>query len=143
MAEKFVEAASMFVTISQVGESQLQVYCLVSITRNYTTNVVDAGSMCNPTAKTPGTQDISVDMTLQRVWDVDPTHHSERFLHNCWTSKSILDYTISTANPQPGELVETGEGYITSMTKNDTHTDRGTMDITITCTELPVLVKLP
>lgn len=143
MAERFVEAASIFVTIALDGESQATVYCLVSVTRNYTTNITDAASICNPAAKTPGTQDFSVDMTLQRVWDVDPGHYSELFLHNAMVNKDLVDFTIGPATPVSGDLVETGTGYITTMTKPDTATDRGTMDITITLTEAPVLTEEP
>ena len=139
MAERFVEAANIFVTIALDGQSQRTVYCLVSITRNYTTNVIDAASICNPAAKSPGTQDFSVDMSLQRVWDVAGTHYSEKFLHDTLMDKSLVDYTIGPATPITGDLVETGTGYITSMTKSDTATDRATMDITISCTEEPVL----
>lgn len=137
MAERFVEAASIFVTIALDGQSQRNVYCLVSITRNYTTNIVDAASICNPSDKSPGTQDMTVDMSLQRVWDVDAANYSELFLHNAWASKSLVDYTIGPSSPVADDLVETGTGYITSMTKTDNATDRGTMDITITLTELP------
>lgn len=139
MAERFVEAASTFVTIALDGQSQAMVYCLVSVTRNYTTNMTDAASICNPVAKTPGTQDFSVDMTLQRVWDVDPGHYSEKFLHDAMINKSLINYTVGPASPVADDLVETGEGYITSMTKSDNATDRGNMDITITLTDEPVL----
>lgn len=141
MAERFVEAASIFITIALDGQSQAQVYCLVNHTRNYTTNITDAASICNPVAKTPGTQDFSVDMTLQRVWDVDAGHYSELFIHNAMMNKSLINYTIGPASPVSGDLVETGEGYITSMTKTDNATDRGTMDITITLTDEPVLTE--
>lgn len=139
MAERFVEAASIFVTIALDGQSEKTVYCLVSITRNYTTNMTDAASICNPSDKSPGVQDISVDMSLQRVWEPTASHYSEKFLHDAWADKSLITYTVGPASPVTGDLVETGEGYITSVTKNDNATDRGTMDITITCTETPVL----
>lgn len=141
MAERFVEAASIFVTIALTGQSQAQVYCLVSVTRNYTTNITDAASICNPAAKTPGTQDFTIDMTLQRVWDVDSGHYSELFLHNAMMNKDIVDFTIGPASPVTGDLVETGTGYITSMTKTDNATDRGNMDITITLNDEPVLTE--
>ena len=80
-------------------------------------------------------------MSLQRVWDVETTHYSELFLHNAMINKSLVDYTIGPASPVEGDLVETGTGYITSMTKPDTATDRGTMDITIRLTEAPVLTE--
>lgn len=141
MAERFVEAASTFVTIALDGQSQAMVYCLVSVTRNYTTNITDAASICNPAAKTPGTQDFSVDMTLHRVWDVDPGHYSEKFIHDAMVNKNLIDYTVGPASPVSGDLVETGTGYITSMTKTDNATDRGTMDITITLSDEPVLTE--
>lgn len=141
MAERFVEAASIFVTIALTGQSQAQVYCLVSVTRNYTTNITDAASICNPAAKTPGTQDFTIDMTLQRVWDVDSGHYSELFLHNAMMNKDIVDFTIGPASPVTGDLVENGTGYITSMTKTDNATDRGNMDITITLNDEPVLTE--
>lgn len=143
MAERFVAAGDIFVTIALTGQSQAQVYCLVSITRNYTTNITDAASICNPAAKTPGTQDFTVDMTLQRVWDVDAGHHSELFIHNAMINKDIVDYTVGPASPVSGDLVETGTGYITSMTKTDNASDRGTMDITITLNDEPVLTEEP
>lgn len=139
MAERFVPAASIFITIAIEGQSQRIVYCIVSITRNYTTNIVDAASICNPTDKSPGTQDMTVDLSLQRVWDVETNHYSELFLHNNWTNKNLVDYTIGPAAPVADDLVETGTGYITNMTKTDNATDRGTQDITITLTELPDL----
>jgi hypothetical protein len=139
MAERFVEAASIFVTIALDGQSQRSVYCLVSINRNYTTNMNDASSICNPAAKSPGTQDFSVDMTLQRVWDPGGSHYSEKFLQDALVNKSVVDFTVGPASPATGDLVETGTGYITSETKTDNATDRGTMDITITMTEAPVL----
>jgi|SRR6478735_5412208 len=141
MAERFVEAASIFITISLDGQSQASVYCIVSITRNYTTNITDAASICKPAAKSPGTQDMSVDLSLQRVWDVDAGHYSELFLHDAWANKNLVDYTIGPASPVSGDLVETGTGYITSMTKADGATDRATMDVTITLSELPVLTE--
>lgn len=141
MAQRFVEAASTFITIALDGQSQANVYCIVSITRNYTTNITDAASICNPSAKAPGTQDITVDLSLQRVWDVDPGNYSELFLHDAWANKSLIDYTIGPASPVTGDLVETGTGYITSMTKTDNATDRATMDITITCSETPILTE--
>lgn len=143
MAERFVEAASQFITIALSGQSQAMVYCIVSHTRNYTTNITDAASICNPVAKTPGTQDFSIDMTLQRVWDVDTGHYSELFLHNAMMNKDSVDFTIGPASPQSGDLVETGTGIITSMTKTDNATDRGSMDVTITLTDEPVLTEEP
>lgn len=143
MAERFVEAASTFATIALTGQSQSMVYCVVSITRNYTTNITDAASICNPAAKTPGTQDFSVDMTLQRVWDVDTGHYSEKFIHDAMVNKDQIDYTVGPASPVTGDLVETGTGYITSMTKTDNASDRGTMDITITLSDEPVLTEEP
>lgn len=143
MAERFVEAGDVYVTIALTGQSQAQVYCLVSITRNYTTNINDAASICNPAAKTPGTQDFSVDMTLQRVWDVDTGHYSELFIHNAMIGKDVVDFTIGPASPVSGDLVETGTGIISSMTKSDTASDRGTMDITITLNDEPVLTEEP
>lgn len=138
MADKFVPAASIFVTLGQIGDSQWVVFCLVSITRNYTTNIIDAGSICKPTAKEPGIQDMSVDMTLQRVWK-PIEKYSEGYLHNTWRAKKLVEYTIGPAIPVQGDLIETGTGYITNMVKNDTHTELGTMDITITCTEVPIV----
>jgi hypothetical protein len=54
-------------------------------------------------------------------------------------SKSLIDYTVGPASPVSDDLVETGTGYISSMTKTDNATDRGTMDITITLTDEPAL----
>jgi hypothetical protein len=139
MAERYVPAASMFITIGLEGESQLVVFCIVSITRNYTLNITDAASICNPVAKSPGTQDTSVDLSLQRVWEPDVTHYSEKFLHDAFNNKNVIEYTISPATPVTGDLIETGNGYISSMTKTDNATDLGTMDITITNSELPVI----
>jgi hypothetical protein len=143
MAEHLVPAASIYVTIALDGQSQMQVYCLVSITRNYTTNVVDSSSICNPAAKSPGTQDFSVDMTLQRAWDPATTHYSEKFLHDAFNNKSVVDYTIGPAIPASKDLVETGTGFITKMTKADTKDNIGTMDITITCTQAPLITIAP
>src|SRR4249919_2143338 len=103
MAERFVPAASMFITIRLQGESQLMVYCIVSITRNYTLNITDAASICNPVAKSPGTQDCSVDLSLQRVWEPDPTHYSEKFLHDAFNNKSVVEYTVTPAVPVTGD----------------------------------------
>ena len=139
MAERFVPAASMFITIGLEGQSQKVVYCIVSITRNYTLNITDAASICNPVAKSPGTQDCSVDLSLQRAWEPGTTHYSEKFLHDAFDSKSVIEYTIGPATPVTGDLVETGDGYISSMTKTDNATDLGAMDITITCNALPVI----
>lgn len=139
MAERFVPVASIFVTIGLDGQSQKTVYCLVDITRNYTTNITDAGSICNPTNKIPGTQDFSADLNLQRVWEPDTDHYSEKFLQDALVNKSVVDITIGPASPVTGDLVETGTGYITSATKTDNATDAPTMSVTITYTEAPVL----
>src|SRR5678815_5342690 len=130
MAERYVPAASMFITIGLEGESQLVVFCIVSITRNYTLNITDAGSICNPVAKSPGTQDTSVDLTLQRVWEPTTDHYSEKFLHDAFNNKSVIEYTVGPAAPVTGDLIETGNGYISSMTKTDNKDDLGNMDIT-------------
>ena len=137
MAERNVPAATMFITIGLEGESQKVVFCIVSITRNYTLNITDAASICNPVAKSPGTQETSVDLTLQRYWEPAIDHYSEKFLHDAFNNKDVVEYTIAPENPVTGDLIETGNGYISSMTKTDNATDVGTMDITITNNELP------
>jgi hypothetical protein len=139
MAERDVAAASIFVTIGPDGGSLKTVYCLVSVTRNYTLNITDAGSICNPAKKSPGTQEFTVSMTLQREWEPGVSHYSEKFLQDALINKTLIDYTVGPATPVTGDLVETGTGYITSATKTDNATDLGTMDITITCTQAPVL----
>jgi hypothetical protein len=62
-----------------------------------------------------------------------------KVLQDALVNKSVVDFTVGPASPATGDLVETGTGYITSETKTDNATDRGTMDITITMTEAPVL----
>jgi hypothetical protein len=143
MAERLVTAASQFILIALDGQSQQQVYCVVSITRNYNTNVVDSSSICNPAAKSPGTQDFSVDVALQRAWEPVNTHYSEKFLHDAFNNKSQIDYTVGPATPVHGDIVETGTGFITKMTKADTKDNVGAMDITITCTAAPVIIVEP
>ena len=133
----------MFITIGLEGQSQKVVYCIVSINRNYTLNITDAASICNPVAKSPGTQDTSVDLTLQRTWEPAIDHYSEYFIHTAFNNKSIIEYTIGPAAPVTGDIVETGNGYISSMTKTDNATDLGSMDITITNNELPVITIEP
>lgn len=143
MAERNVPAASIFITIGLDGQSQKVVFCIVSITRNYTLNITDAASICNPVAKSPGTQDTSVDLELQRYWDVTTDHYSEKFLHDAFNNKSVLEYTIGPAAPVTGDLIETGNGYISSMSKTDNASDLGTMSITITNNELPAITIEP
>lgn len=143
MAERLAPANDIFITIALDGQSQKVVYCVVSITRNYTTNIIDSASICNPVSKTPGTQDFSVDVSLQRYWDVDVNHYSEEFLHNAMMDKNLIDYTVGPATPVSTDLVETGTGYITSMTKTDAANEVGTMDITITLSDTPVLTEVP
>jgi hypothetical protein len=139
MAERAVAKASIFVTIAPHSGSVKTVYCLVSVTRNYTSNLNDAGSICQPTNKTPGTKEYSVSMTLQRYWEPGASHYSEKFLQDELVSQVLVDYVIGPASPVTGDLVETGTGYITSATKTDNSTDIGTMDVTITLTQDPVL----
>jgi hypothetical protein len=143
MAERDVAAASIYVTIGPADGTLKTVYCLVSVTRNYTLNINDAASICNPAKKSPGSQDFSINMTLQRVWDPGSTHYSEKYLHDALINKELVDYTVGPATPATGDLVESGTGYITSASKTDNATDLGTMDITITCTEAPVLTVTP
>jgi hypothetical protein len=136
--EKLVPAASQFIMIGLDGQSQKQVYCIVSITRNYTLNIIDSSSICNPASKSPGTQDFSVDMALQRAWNPATSHYSEKFLHDAFMASAILDYTIGPAAPVAGDIVETGIGFISKMTKADTKDNIGAMDITITCNQAPL-----
>lgn len=143
MAERIVPANDIFITIALDGQSQQVVYCVVSITRNYTTNIIDSASICNPVSKTPGTQDFSVDVSLQRYWDTAVNHYSEQFLHDAMMNKSLIDYTVGPATPVATDLVETGSGYITSMTKTDAANEPATMDITITLSDAPVLTEVP
>ena len=142
MAERIVPANDIFITIALDGQSQQVVYCVVSITRNYTTNIIDSASICNPASKTPGTQDFSVDVSLQRYWDTAVNHYSEQFLHDAMMNKSLVDYTVGPSSPASTDLVETGTGYITSMTKTDSANEPATMDITITLSETPVLTEV-
>lgn len=139
MADIIIAGKDIFVTIGLDGESQRVVWCQVSATRNYTMNIIDASSKCNTAAKAPGTKDYTLDVSLQRTWDPAVDHYSEKFLHDAFEADSLINYTIGKAAPTTGDLVETGTGYITSMTKTDDKDNPATMDITITCTEAPVL----
>lgn len=138
MAERKVEKGKIFVLIGIQGQSEKNLYCLIDITRNYTQNLNDAASICEPAGKSLGTQDFSADMNLYRVWDVDAANYSEVFLTNALLDGSIVTLTIGPATPVTDDVVETGVGYITSATKVDNATDLGTMSITVTYTEKPV-----
>jgi hypothetical protein len=137
MAERYVSAASIFLSIGPHSGSLKTAYCIVDITRNNTTNINDAASICNPTNKVPGTQDSTVGFNAQRAWDVGGTHYSENYLHDAWKNKTLIDYTIGPATPVTGDIVESGTGYITSFNETDNATDYGSMDVTITCTVTP------
>jgi len=139
MADIIIAGKDVYVTIGADGQSQRVIFCQVSATRNYSMNVIDSSSKCNPASKTPGIKDYTLDVSLQRTWDPALDHYSEKFLHDAFEDDTLVDYTVGKAAPTTGDLVETGKGYITSMTKTDDKDNPATMDITITATEAPVL----
>ncbi len=142
MADIIIAGKDVYVTVGPHGESQKLVFCQVSATRNYSMNVVDASSKCNPAGKAPGTKDYTLDVSLQRTWDPDSDKYSEKFLHDAFQNDTLIDYTVGKAAPTTGDLVETGTGYISSMTKTDDKDNPATMDITITATDAPILTLI-
>src|SRR5436189_5193960 len=110
MAERYVPAATMFITMGLEGESQLVVFCIVSITRNYTLNITDAASICNPVAKSPGTKDTSVDLSLKRVWEPDANHYSEKFFLDAFNNLFVVELNIRQATTVTGVIIENGYG---------------------------------
>lgn len=142
MADIIIAGKDIFVTMGADGQSQRIVFCQLDATRNYTMNVIDSSSKCNPASKTPGTKDYTLDVSLQRTWDPSSGNYSEKFLHDAFEASTLIDYTVGKAAPTTGDLVETGTGYITSMTKQDPLEEASTMDITITAIEAPILTQL-
>lgn len=108
----------LFIDPTNVGTTYKTIVCLTSNSLKRTTAILDAASKCGPDSQ-PGAQTISVDFTGQTVVDPDATHTSEGDLHDLWASSATFKWKMGPAVPVEGDVVYTGSGFISDLTKTD------------------------
>lgn len=112
------------------GTSYSTVVCLTSVSKSDSVNVVDASSACGPD-KSPGTLEISYSFEGQHIQDPSTGEISGTSLRQLLRSKSTLGFKIAPEDPQIGDEIEEGTGYLSELSSTYAFDSMATFSLTL------------
>jgi len=120
--------------------TEMGVVCLTQNDMNGTTNNVTVDTFCG-TENLPGSIGQTLTTAFRRVWAPETTEISEEFFYNAWVNKTHLQMTIGPLDPNTGDIVYTGTGYVTAFTNTNGVNAAPLANMTITADAPFVLSK--
>lgn len=130
MAERKLTANDYLLFIDPAGGTSYKlIICQTDGGIDRTTSVIDAKSKCGPD-KSPGTQDITITMSGQIMWDADTGEASEGDLHSLWANKTTVGWKWSKAGTLATDDVSySGTGFISKLSAKFSQDNPGTFDL--------------
>lgn len=131
MAEHKVAGGTMLLYIDPAGGTDYDmVVCLTSVSKSDSVTVIDASSACGPD-KSPGTLELSYSFEGQHLQDPVSGKISGTSLRQLLRSKTTIGWEISPENPQTGDEIESGTGYLSELSSTYAFDSVGTFTGTI------------
>jgi len=131
MAEHKVAGGTMLLYIDPTGSDNYDtVVCLTSVSKSASVSVVDASSACGPD-KSPGTIELSYGFEGQHLQDPAGGTISGTSLRQLLMAKTTIGWSIEPENPQVGDEIEYGTGYISELSSTYAFDSVGTFTGTI------------
>lgn len=131
MSEHKVAGGTMLLFIDPTGGQNYDtVVCLTSVGKSDSVNVVDSSSACGPD-KSTGTVDISYSFEGQHLQDPVTGKISGTSLRNILRNKWQIGFKISPENPQQGDEIEEGYGFLSELSSTYAYDSVGTFTGTI------------
>lgn len=96
------------------GTNYDTVICLTQVTKSDSVSVVDSGSICGPN-KSIGAVAISYGAEGYHIQDPDTGRISGTSLRVLLRQKATIGFRISPVTPEEGDEIETGTGFISSL----------------------------
>lgn len=141
MAEHKIEAGSMYLFIDStgIGTTYDQVVCGLSLSVEDSVGEIDASSQCGPDVR-PGELNLNRSFEGQHLADESTGKISGANLRTLVLAKTRIAYKISELTPATGDEVETGFGFITSLSSNYSFTEVGTFSLSLKPSGTPTIV---
>lgn len=117
MAERKITNNTILLFLGEDADALDTIVCLTKVGNSFTIDELDATSLCGPD-KTPGTFSGQVTFDGQHLLDPATGKASGYSLFTWMVNKITLFYKISPAVPVDGDVVETGTGFITSLSND-------------------------
>jgi hypothetical protein len=131
MAEHKVAGGTMLLYIDPAGGTDYDmVVCLTSVSKSDSVTVIDASSACGPD-KSPGTLELSYSFEGQHLQDPVSGKISGTSLRQLLRSKTTIGWEIAPENPQTGDEIESGTGYLSELSSTYAFDSVGTFTGTI------------
>lgn len=124
MAERKILPNTILLFLGEAADDLSTIVCLTSIRNSFTVDELDATTWCG-IAKEPGIFSGNISFSGQHLLDPDTGKVSGHSLFEWMKGKTILFYEISPAVPADGDIIQTGSGFINSLS-NDYSLDQAT-----------------
>lgn len=137
MAERKITNNTILLFLGVTADNLDTVVCLTSIKNDFTLDEVDASSFCGPD-KSPG--DISGTITAEGQHLLDPATGkiSGHGLWGYFTGKTTLFYEIGPAVPVSGDIIQSGQIFISALGNSYALNAQSSFSITLSVKGVPV-----
>ena len=131
MAEHKVQGGTMLLFIDPAGGTDYDtVVCLTSVGKEDTVDEIDAASACGPDSS-PGNLSLSYSFEGQHLQDPDTGKISGTSLRQLLRSKTTIGWMIAPETPVEGDEIESGTGYLSSLSSTYAFDSVGTFSGTL------------
>ena len=124
------------------GTSYETVVCITVQTSELTSNITETFTACGRDVE-PGTQSATYTIDCQARFDPATGRTSYAEIAASCKAQTVVGYKKSVATPATGDVVETGTGYITSVSQNNVYDGVDTFSFTVTPIDLPTYTVTP
>jgi hypothetical protein len=139
MSEHKVQGGDMLLFIDpNGGQNYDTVVCLTSVGVSDSVSVVDASSACGPD-KSPGTVEMSYSFEGQHIQDPNGGDISGTDLRILLRAEQTIGWKLSPLNPQPGDEIQEGTGYLSELSSTYAFDSVGTFTGTLQPYGMPTI----
>lgn len=137
MAERKITNNTILLFLGLAADALDTVVCLTSIKDDFTLDEVDASSFCGPD-KSPGDISGTITAEAQHLLDPETGKISGHGLWGYFINKSILFFEIGPAVPAQGDVVKSGQAFISALGNSYTLNTQSSFSITLSIKGTPV-----
>lgn len=143
MAEHKVSGGTMLLFIDPNGGTNYDtVVCLKSVGISDSINPIDTSSWCG-SGKLPGLLNISYTFDGYHIQDVDTGRISGTDLRILLRNKTQISWMIAPESPVGGDEIQTGYGFISSLSSNYSFDNVGDFSMTVEVKDVPITTISP
>lgn len=136
MAERKITNNTILLFLSEDGVTWQSVVCLTKTGRSLQIDEVDASSICGPD-KSPGILSGNVTCEAQHLLDPATDKVSGHGLFDWAVNKTTLYWKISPAIPVDGDVISTGQGFISALDDTYQYNTQSTFSATLSIKGIP------